>query len=165
MRFAFEGADLFEMEDQRQWLDGSYKTYFRKLSQTPLPYPLTPGEAVTQSVSMTVSSPTAHGNEVPDENAATTLSVALGGVIPGAAPLPKVMNFVLQMMDCVLQMTDFVLRMTNSVLEMTGFVFKMTDFVLKMTDLGVDWRGGPSTARRRHGRSDEGQCDEGQRTR
>ena len=37
VRFTFEGDEVFEMEDQRQWLDGSYKTYFRKLSQTPLP--------------------------------------------------------------------------------------------------------------------------------
>ena len=31
--FAFSGADRFEMEDQRQWLDASFKTYCRPLRQ------------------------------------------------------------------------------------------------------------------------------------
>lgn len=40
--FAFSGADLFEMEDQRQWLDASFKTYYRPLRQpwsVPMPPP------------------------------------------------------------------------------------------------------------------------------
>jgi D-apionolactonase len=51
MRFAFEG-DLFEMEDQRNWTDGSFKTYCTPLS---LGYPHTAraGQEFTQRVTLT----------------------------------------------------------------------------------------------------------------
>ena len=53
-------------------------------------YPLTPGETVTQSVSLTISSGLSDP-AVEDGNVATTsAAVTLGGVIPGAAPLPKI---------------------------------------------------------------------------
>ncbi len=45
---AFEG-DVFEMEDQRNWSDASYKTYSRPLS-LPFPYPIAADERVRQSV-------------------------------------------------------------------------------------------------------------------
>lgn len=48
----FEG-DVFEMEDQRNWTDGSYKTYVRPLA-LPWPYPLKQGERFRQSVDVTV---------------------------------------------------------------------------------------------------------------
>ena len=68
---------------------GSYKTYFRPLRQTPLPYPLAQGETVVQSVSLLVSDDASRSS-----NAATidapSVSVNLGGVIPGAASLPKI---------------------------------------------------------------------------
>ena len=44
----FEG-DVFEMEDQRNWSDASYKTYSRPLA-LPFPYDIAPGERVRQSV-------------------------------------------------------------------------------------------------------------------
>lgn len=48
VRFVFEG-DLFEMEDQRNWTDGSFKTY-----STPLalggPHRAEPGQAIRQQV-------------------------------------------------------------------------------------------------------------------
>ncbi len=44
----FDG-DVFEMEDQRNWSDASFKTYSRPLS-LPFPYPLAAGEHVAQSV-------------------------------------------------------------------------------------------------------------------
>ena len=52
IRFAFEG-DLFEMEDQRNWTDGSFKTYCTPLS---LGYPFTArsGQEFTQRVTLTV---------------------------------------------------------------------------------------------------------------
>lgn len=52
-RFDFEG-DLFEMEDQRNWTDGSFKTYCTPLS---LGYPQTanPGQSFAQRVSITAS--------------------------------------------------------------------------------------------------------------
>ncbi|MCP2635906.1 hypothetical protein K0817_004895 [Microbacterium sp. HD4P20] len=49
----FEG-DVFEMEDQRNWTDASYKTYSRPLS-LPVPYRLAPGERVVQSIAITVA--------------------------------------------------------------------------------------------------------------
>ena len=54
-RFDFEG-DLFEMEDQRNWTDGSFKTYCTPLS---LGYPHTAhaGQSFVQSVSVTASGP------------------------------------------------------------------------------------------------------------
>jgi D-apionolactonase len=48
----FEG-DVFEMEDQRNWGDASYKTYSRPLSQ-PFPYTLKKGQKVRQAVAMEV---------------------------------------------------------------------------------------------------------------
>ena len=51
---AFSG-DVFETEDQRNCTDASYKTYSRPLS-LPFPYRVAAGEAVTQSVRVTVTS-------------------------------------------------------------------------------------------------------------
>jgi hypothetical protein len=55
------GGDTFEMEDQRNWTDASYKTYCTPLAE---PYPVTvrPGEQVEQRVAMAVS-----GTDVPEE--------------------------------------------------------------------------------------------------
>jgi hypothetical protein len=44
-------GDTFEMEDQRNWTDASYKTYVRPLS-LPHPYTLAAGETVVQAVSL-----------------------------------------------------------------------------------------------------------------
>ncbi|YCI04888.1 hypothetical protein M1D34_24000 [Ensifer sp. D2-11] len=49
-RFA---GDVFEMEDQRNWTDGSYKTYVRPL-ELPWPYLLKVGETVQQSVTLSI---------------------------------------------------------------------------------------------------------------
>lgn len=50
---AFTG-DTFEMEDQRNWTDASFKTYCRPLAR-PRPYPLAAGETVRQSIAITLS--------------------------------------------------------------------------------------------------------------
>ena len=42
-------GDTFEMEDQRNWTDASYKTYVRPLG-LPFPYRLTAGEIIEQAV-------------------------------------------------------------------------------------------------------------------
>ena len=47
------GGDIFEMEDQRNWTDGSYKTYVRPLA-LPWPYRVAKGEPFRQSVTVTV---------------------------------------------------------------------------------------------------------------
>ena len=44
-------GDIFEMEDQRQWGDASYKTYNRPLAK-PWPYTLENGEVLNQSVNL-----------------------------------------------------------------------------------------------------------------
>ncbi|MGO1770380.1 MAG: hypothetical protein ACTHZX_10530 [Microbacterium sp.] len=51
----FDG-DVFEMEDQRNWTDASFKTYSRPLS-LPFPYVLAEGDVVRQSVTVTVDAP------------------------------------------------------------------------------------------------------------
>jgi hypothetical protein len=48
----FEG-DVFEMEDQRNWSDASYKTYSRPLA-IPFPYAIAAGERVRQTVRIDV---------------------------------------------------------------------------------------------------------------
>ncbi|MGN6470157.1 MAG: hypothetical protein ACTHLC_11290 [Rhizobiaceae bacterium] len=47
-------GDTFEMEDQRNWSDASYKTYVRPLAR-PWPYVLPKGQEVKQAVRLTVS--------------------------------------------------------------------------------------------------------------
>ncbi|KAA9108140.1 hypothetical protein [Microbacterium rhizomatis] len=49
----FEG-DVFEMEDQRNWSDASFKTYSRPLG-LPFPYALSAGERVLQRVTVSVT--------------------------------------------------------------------------------------------------------------
>ena len=50
---AFEG-ELFEIEDQRNWTDASYKTYCRPLAR-PYPYRIEPGETIEQVVRLTLA--------------------------------------------------------------------------------------------------------------
>ncbi|OJF94401.1 D-apionate lactonase [Pararhizobium antarcticum] len=47
-------GDTFEMEDQRNWSDASYKTYVRPLA-LPWPYRIEPGEPVRQSITLMVT--------------------------------------------------------------------------------------------------------------
>ena len=49
----FEGADPWETEDQRNWTDASYKTYYRPLA-LPFPYTLAAGETLRQTATLTV---------------------------------------------------------------------------------------------------------------
>ena len=52
VKFAFEG-DLFEMEDQRNWTDGSFKTYCTPLSLG-YPFQAHAGQSFKQKVTLTV---------------------------------------------------------------------------------------------------------------
>ena len=49
----FEGADPWETEDQRNWTDASYKTYYRPLA-LPYPYTLAAGETLRQTATLTI---------------------------------------------------------------------------------------------------------------
>ena len=75
-------GDAFEMEDQRNWTDASYKTYIRPLSR-PRPYTVPAGEGIGQTVSLrfdgTPSSTTG-------ETADGPLQVTLGGPTGGRMP-------------------------------------------------------------------------------
>ena len=72
-------GDTFEMEDQRNWTDASYKTYVRPLA-LPWPYTLASGATLDQSVTLTVS------GEAPRRAAGeTAVRVALGAE-QGATP-------------------------------------------------------------------------------
>lgn len=46
-------GDVFEMEDQRNWTDASYKIYSRPLSQ-PFPFTIKQGERIAQSFTLTL---------------------------------------------------------------------------------------------------------------
>ncbi|WP_374368398.1 hypothetical protein [Dongia sp.] len=47
-------GDTYEMEDQRNWTDASYKTYVRPLA-LPWPYTLRAGDKIDQAVTLTIS--------------------------------------------------------------------------------------------------------------
>jgi D-apionolactonase len=64
VRCAFTG-DVFEMEDQRNWSDASFKTYSRPL-EWPWPYTLEAGATVEQSVTLSVDAKAARAGEVPE---------------------------------------------------------------------------------------------------
>lgn len=71
-------GDLFEMEDQRNWTDASYKTYSTPLSD-PFPVGVDRGERISQSVELTCSTEADHGRLVgPAEHM----------IIPSTAELP-----------------------------------------------------------------------------
>ena len=53
-------GDVYEMEDQRNWTDASYKTYVRPLA-LPWPYTLARGETLDQAVRVTVTGGAAAG--------------------------------------------------------------------------------------------------------
>jgi hypothetical protein len=63
----FEG-DVFEMEDQRNWTDGSYKTYVRPLA-LPWPYLVPAGKEIFQSVSLTMIGDTGGGTTTTRDSA------------------------------------------------------------------------------------------------
>ncbi|MBU4466129.1 MAG: hypothetical protein KKH75_09830 [Actinobacteria bacterium] len=84
VRFA---GEVFEMEDQRNWTDASFKTYSRPLSQ-PFPYRVGTGERVHQRVAVR-----AHvGSPIAEASSADRIELFEGGAFPeivlGAATAP-----------------------------------------------------------------------------
>ena len=73
VRFA---GDTWEMEDHRNWTDASFKTYVRPLA-LPWPYTLPAGEAVTQSVTVTLGGTARRSGRSAGRE---TVEVKLGGV-------------------------------------------------------------------------------------
>jgi hypothetical protein len=69
-------GDIFEMEDQRNWLDASFKTYSTPLA-LPMPVSVTRGTRVQQSVTLSVSGEAALSPPPPTSDAVT---VTVGGI-------------------------------------------------------------------------------------
>ncbi|WP_158814641.1 hypothetical protein [Methylocapsa sp. S129] len=72
-------GDAYEMEDQRNWTDASYKTYVRPLAR-PWPYALSAGMPLDQTVTLTVS-----GKPAVRTGASTAISVRVEEHV-GAVP-------------------------------------------------------------------------------
>jgi hypothetical protein len=79
IRFA---GDIFEMEDQRNWTDASYKTYCTPL-RLPFPVQVNEGTEVTQSVTVTL---TGEIPEVQAEARGRGLSFSVGSSSAGSLP-------------------------------------------------------------------------------
>jgi D-apionolactonase len=71
-------GDTFEMEDQRNWTDASYKTYVRPLA-LPWPYTIAQDERIDQRVRLTVTGGTSGEIAVVDR----PLSLTIGQLVPG----------------------------------------------------------------------------------
>ncbi len=71
-------GDTYEMEDQRNWTDASYKTYVRPLAR-PWPYQITPAEVIDQTITVTVSG---DSKKKTQGGAITLQPSAAAGVIP-----------------------------------------------------------------------------------
>jgi hypothetical protein len=87
-------GDAFEMEDQRNWSDASYKTYVRPLAR-PWPYVLKAGEALHQSVTLTVSGPLPTAASAGDADLLVEIGGESGGTMPAiglGVPAAEAMN-------------------------------------------------------------------------
>ena len=81
---AFEGADPWETEDQRNWTDASYKTYYRPLA-LPYPYTLAAGEKLRQVATLTIEGGSAAvATGAGDDGGA--VEIALGGATGARMP-------------------------------------------------------------------------------
>ena len=82
-------GDFFEMEDQRNWTDASYKTYSRPLSR-PFPYPVASGESINQKLVILVIQ--SEAAEKPKQNSTNRIFLSQQGKFPsiqlGAATNP-----------------------------------------------------------------------------
>jgi hypothetical protein len=68
-------GNKFEMEDHRNWMDASYKTYVCSLLD-PWPYKLEKGKTFTQSVTLTIAGRAAKAGK---RRSSSVIDVALGG--------------------------------------------------------------------------------------
>lgn len=76
-------GDVFEMEDQRNWTDGSYKTYVRPLA-LPWPYRVPKNEPFSQRISVVIE---ADADAAPAAGAADAVSLRLA---PTRRRLPEI---------------------------------------------------------------------------
>lgn len=73
---------IFEMEDQRNWTDASYKTYIRPLSE-PFPYTLEPGREFHQRVSVRIEGPPPQSHGI---GVQAPIEVTIGNESAGTVP-------------------------------------------------------------------------------
>jgi len=74
-------GDVFEMEDQRNWTDASYKTYVRPLA-LPWPYVIKQGDTVAQTITLTITDTQA----VVVPAATTAITLAIGAATQSRLP-------------------------------------------------------------------------------
>ena len=79
----FEGADPWETEDQRNWTDASYKTYYRPLA-LPFPYTLAAGETLRQVATLSIEGGSAAVATAAGGDGA--VEIALGGATGAQMP-------------------------------------------------------------------------------
>jgi hypothetical protein len=85
LRVAFEG-EVFEMEDQRNWTDGSFKTYGTPL-RLPFPVEVKAGERVRQRVTLSLSEGKSRKAEVRSKGVVGPVTFSL---LPSTFLLPQV---------------------------------------------------------------------------
>ena len=81
----FEGADPWETEDQRNWTDASFKTYYRPLA-LPYPYLLIEGEALRQTATLGFEGRPAAVGSGTGADAEDSVVIALGGETGATMP-------------------------------------------------------------------------------
>ncbi|WP_075219137.1 hypothetical protein [Acuticoccus yangtzensis] len=74
-------GDAYEMEDHRNWLDASFKTYIRPLAK-PWPYTMPGGETFSQSVTMSLTGEVSTGGAAGDGPATVTVGGPTGTRVP-----------------------------------------------------------------------------------
>jgi hypothetical protein len=104
-------GDTFEMEDHRNWTDASFKTYVRPLA-LPWPYTLKAGEAVRQSVRITLEGTAPRAGQ---RQGVEAVEVALGDETRDAMPLVG-LGMPAQEIDAALAAIDLVQRAAPKVL-------------------------------------------------
>ena len=90
LRLSFSG-EVFEIEDQRNWTDASYKTYCRPL-RLPYPYRIGPSTVIEQSVRLEILAVTPVGSRPPraaPRIERTAVLPVLGTSLPPGPLVPK----------------------------------------------------------------------------
>ena len=93
-------GDTFEMEDQRNWTDASYKTYVRPLA-LPWPYLIAKGDRIDQTVTLTVAGSMGQIESVDDH-----LSIAIREHVAGSSMPPLGLGLHPKQLDAAEQNID-----------------------------------------------------------
>jgi hypothetical protein len=80
LRFAFEG-DVFEIEDQRNWCDGSFKTYSTPVG-LPIPHHVRAGDRLRQQVVVATSGPDARRRRRPGTHTVVEIGTGIDRRLP-----------------------------------------------------------------------------------